>query len=136
MTRVPTWTLAVAAVLGGVGVVVSAVMVLQPSAAPVTSTVEVTEELRPLIASYAIRNSVTALVLLIAVFLRTPSALFAAVSGRLLTELMDAARVLAEGADAGLLFVLGMITLETWVLRTLWPRVRIEMATARTNAEG
>ena len=87
-----------------------------------------------MVVGYAIRNSITALVILIAVWMRTPSALFAAVSGRLLTELMDGAKVLAAGTDGNLLIVLVLMLAAGLVLRKLWPLVRIEMARARPRS--
>ena len=99
-----------------------------------TAGLESIEEAQPLVVGYAIRNSVTALVLLLAVWMRTPSALFAAVSGRLATEAMDTAKVLAAGADWGLMFILVLIVPAALVLWKLWPLVRIEMATARSQS--
>ena len=133
MTRVPTWIVAIAAIFGVVGVAISLLMFFNPAAAPVIGEVELTPELRPMIVSYAIRNSITALVILIAVWLRTPGALFAAVSGRLITELMDGAKVLAAGTDGNLMIVLVLMVAAVSVLWKLWPLVRIEMATARSQ---
>jgi hypothetical protein len=132
-TRVPTWTVVIAAIFGGAGVAVSLLMFFNPAAAPVIGEIELTPELRPMIVSYAIRNSITALVILIAVWLRTPAALFAAVSGRLLTELMDGAKVLAAGASANLVIVVVLMVAAGLVLWKLWPLVRIEMAAARAQ---
>ena len=102
-----------------------------PAAAPVTSGLEITKELEALVASYAIRNSITALVLLLAVWIRTPGALFAAVSGRLITELLDAARVVSAGAGPELILLLALIVPAVLVLWKLWPSLQIEMTTAR-----
>ncbi len=131
MTRVPTWIVVIAAIFGVVGVAISLLMFFNPAAAPVIGEVEITAELRPVIVSYAIRNSITALVILIAVWIRTPGALFAAVSGRLLTELMDGAKVLAAGTDGNLAIVFVLMGAAVLVLWKLWPLVQIERATAR-----
>ena len=133
MTRVPTWIVVIAAIFGVVGVAVSLLMFFNPAAAPVLGEVEITAELRTLTVSYAIRNSITALVILIAVWIRTPSALFAAVSGRLLTELMDGAKVLAAGTNGNLLIVLVLMGAAGLVMWKLWPLVRNEMAAARSQ---
>jgi hypothetical protein len=130
-TKVPGWTVAIAAVFGVLGVAVSTLMVLDPAAAPFLSGFDLSEEYAPLAGGYAIRNSITALVLLIAVWLRTPSALFAAVSGRLLTELMDGTRTLAEGPDANLVIVVVLLVPAALVLFKLWPHVQLERTTAR-----
>ncbi len=119
------------AIFGVLGVAVSLLMFFNPAAAPVTSEVEITEELEVLVASYAIRNSITALVLLLAVWIRTPGALFAAVSGRLITELLDAARVVSAGAGPELILLLALIVPAVLVLWKLWPSLQIEMTTAR-----
>ena len=134
MTKVPAWTVAIAVIFGVLGVAVSLLIFFNPAAAPLTSEIEITEELEVLVASYAIRNSITALVLLLAVWIRTPSALFAAVSGRLVTELLDGARVLAAEEGAGMILVLALIVPAVLVLWKLWPLVQIEMATARAQS--
>ena len=134
MTKVPAWTVAIAVIFGVLGVAVSLLIFFNPAAAPVTSEIEITEELEVLVASYAIRNSITAIVLLLAVWIRTPSALFAAVSGRLVTELLDGARVLAAEEGAGMIIVLALIVPAVLVLWKLWPLVQIEMATARPQS--
>ncbi len=95
---------------------------------------EITEEIQPLVIGFAIRNAVIALVLLLAVGLRTPGALFVAVSGRLINELLEVVQVLAEGAHWGLMVLLVLIVPAVLVLWKLWPLVRIEMATARTQS--
>ena len=134
VTSVPAWTVVIASIFGAVGLAVSALMYFDPAAAPFLSGFEITEDVAPLVAGYAVRNSITALVLLVAVWMRTPSALFAAVSGRLITELMDTARVLATGAEWGLMFILVLIVPAVLVLWKLWPLVKIEMAAARPHS--
>ena len=134
MTKVPAWTVAIAAIFGVLGVGVSLFIFFDPAAAPVTSGLEITKELEALVASYAIRNSITALVLLLAVWIRTPGALFAAVSGRLITELLDAARVVSAGAGPELILLLALIVPAVLVLWKLWPSLQIEMTTARSQS--
>jgi hypothetical protein len=134
MTKVPGWTVAIAAIFGVLGIAVSLLIFLDPASAPVTSELEITQQLEPLVGSYAIRNSITAFVLLLAAWIRTPGALFAAVSGRLITELLDAARVIAAGAGSGLILVAVLIVPAVLVLWKLWPLLQIEMATARSQS--
>jgi hypothetical protein len=131
MTGVPTWTVVIAVIFGLIGVAMSGLILLDPDSAPVTAGLDMTEEVRSLVTSYAIRNSITALVLLIAAWMRTPTALFAAVSGRMITELMDGTKVLTTGVDGGLIVVLVLLVPAGLVLRNLWPLVRTEMAAAR-----
>ena len=100
-----------------------------------TAGLEYTEEVQSLVVGYAIRNVVTALVLLLAVWLRTPGTLFAAVSGRLITELLDVAKVVAAGADWGLVFILVLIVPAVLVLWKLWPLLKIEMTAARSQSD-
>jgi hypothetical protein len=133
MTEVPTWTVVIAAIFGLIGIAVSGLIFVNPAAAPMTAGIDMTEEVRSLVTGYAIRNSITALVLLIAVWMRTPTALFAAVSGRLITELMDGAKVLATGVDWGLLVVLVLLVPAGGVLWKLWPLARAEMTAARPS---
>ncbi len=131
MTRVPTWTVVIAGIFGVLGVVISIVMFVDPAAVPFFAGLEFTEEVRSLAAGYAIRNGATAVVLLVAVWMRTPGALFAAVSGRLITELLDGTRGLSAGAGWGQMWILVLIVPAGLVLWKLWPLVKTEMAAAR-----
>ena len=134
MTEVPTWTIVIAAFFGLVDVAVSVLIFVNPAAAPMTAGLDMSEEVRSLVVGYAIRNSITALVLLIAAWMRTPTALFAAVYGRLITELMDGAKILATGVDWGLMVVLVLLVPAGLVLWKLWPLATTEMATARPRS--
>ena len=53
MTRVPTWTVVIAAIFGVLGVVISIAIVVNPAAVPMTAGLESIEEVQPLVAPTA-----------------------------------------------------------------------------------
>lgn len=119
--RAPVWTLVIAGLFGLMGVGVSFAVWSDPTILFPLATPD-----NPILASWAVRNLATALVLLVTAATRRADALLVGFLGRAITELGDAAIAVPTGDLAAIAVPLVMLGADIAAAWTLW----------RANARG
>jgi len=123
--KIPTW-IVIAIIYAVLGIAISIAVYTDPHFNELLFDEgrESTEGLISTTNSWVIRNTVTAIVLLVAVFIRTPSALFAGFFGRVLTKLLDGIQAFWENLDWGILNFLAFSLPAFIALWKLLPKVK------------
>jgi hypothetical protein len=113
--RAPLWTLVIAGLFGVMGVGVSFAVWSDPTVLFPTATLD-----NPMLASWAVRNLATALVLLVTAATRRADALMVGFLGRAFTEIGDAALAAPTGDVAGIAVPAVMLGVDVVAGWTLW----------------